>query len=203
MRISVIMPVYLGSYEHEGIKSATNPEGKFVRAVNSFINQTFQDCELIIISDGCDKSKEIVKRFTDPRIRFKQIEKQVLFSGKVRQSGIEISEGEIICYLDHDDVYGENHLEIINANFDTEKYDYVYFNDYVLQSLSEAIEREVSPAVFHIGTSSIAHTRACNVVWGDGYCHDWRMINTYLIGKRSIKIPTPEYYVCHFHPNDF
>jgi hypothetical protein len=51
--ISVIMPVNLGGYKHNNIKSASNPAYKFQRAVQSYLDQTFKDSELIIISDGC------------------------------------------------------------------------------------------------------------------------------------------------------
>ena len=48
MKISVIMPVYLGDYEG----CASNREVKFVRAINSFLKNNF-DAELIIVSDDC------------------------------------------------------------------------------------------------------------------------------------------------------
>ena len=49
MRISVIMPVYLGEYPTRG----SNPEYKFKRAVETYIDQEYKDSELIIVSDGC------------------------------------------------------------------------------------------------------------------------------------------------------
>jgi len=201
MRISVVMPVSLTPYTN----SATNLSYKFMRAVQSFIDQEFKDAELIIISDGSQEAENVYDLYFNQvtNIRFKKIDKQILFSGMVRQSGIEIAKGEIISYLDADDMLGKDHLKIINDNFTS---DWVYYNDYLIKGKEGDslvfTERKVAPQLYYIGTSMIAHRRDLNVVWGDGYCHDWRMIERYLIPRKGIKIPTPQYYVCHFHPID-
>ena len=61
-RVSVIMP----SYNHE----------RFVGvAVQSILDQTFQDFEIIVTDDGSkDQSVEVIGSFTDPRIRFFRFE---------------------------------------------------------------------------------------------------------------------------------
>jgi glycosyltransferase involved in cell wall biosynthesis len=202
MKISVIMPVYLGGYTTWGNnQSASKPEEKFIRAVMSVIHQLHPNNELIIVADGCDKAERIYNdEFSShPRIHFKKIAKQEPFSGEVRQTGIEIAKGEIICYLDHDDMFGKSHLAIIDENFNTEKYDWVYYNDYVVRNADHSVkeERHNLLALGRIGTSSIAHKRSIGVVWGNGYGHDWNMIAKYLLPKEGIKIPTPQYYVCH------
>jgi glycosyltransferase involved in cell wall biosynthesis len=201
MRISVIMPVYLGGYQFDVHHSASNPEDKFIRAVDSFLNQTLKDSELIIVADGCDKAKDIWEQYYRHagRIIFKWIHKQVLFSGKVRQAGIDMAIGEIVCYLDHDDMLGSNHLQIISDNFDTDKFDWVYYDDYLIRNASHSIidTRNVLPKRNSMGTSSICHKSSIPVVWGDGNTHDFDMIEKYLLHLRYTKIKTPEYYVCH------
>ncbi|MBU1173608.1 MAG: glycosyltransferase family 2 protein [Proteobacteria bacterium] len=206
MRISVIMPVCLDPYqsipeteEQFIITSAPNAESKFRRACNSFGNQNFRDAELIIVSDGNRLAEQIYKECYayDPRFRFKYIDKQALYSGKVRQTGIRMAKGEIICYLDHDDMFGHDHLGIINTYFDTSKYDWIYYDDYLANG-PEVLIRDVQPLLCMIGTSSIAHRRDVKVKWGDKYGHDWHMIKRDLLPlEKRIKIPTPQYYVCH------
>ena len=57
-KISVVMPAY-------------NAENYIAEAIDSILNQTFTDFEFIIIDDcSSDRTAEIVKSFTDPRIRF-------------------------------------------------------------------------------------------------------------------------------------
>lgn len=206
------MPVNLNPYasipetnDQIVINSAPDPEIKFMRAVDSFINQTFKDAELIIVSDGNKRAEEIYLEYYKhlPSIRFKYIEKQVLYSGIVRQTGIELAKGEIICYLDHDDMFGKNHLKIINDNFDTGKYEWIYYDDFIING-EEVQPREVQPAMCMIGTSSIAHRKNVKVIWGDKYGHDWYMIEKYLLPlPENTKIPTPEYYVCHYSNLNF
>lgn len=196
------MPVNLSGYSTYGNnKSASKPIEKFVRAVNSFLAQSFKDTELIIVSDGCKDAEEMYQLNWRQisSIQFKALDKQESFSGIVRQTGIGMAKGEIICYLDHDDKFGKDHLQIISDNFDTEKYDWVYYNDYVMLNAEHTIkeERDNLLALGRIGTSSIAHKRSLNVVWGDGYGHDFELISKQLFPREGIKIPTPQYYVCH------
>ena len=201
MKISVIMPVNLSPYTSGAFKSASNPEDKFVRSVLSFIHQSMSGNELIIVSDGCDISEAVYHGVfsAHPRIKFKKITKQPPFSGKVRQTGLDIAKGDIVCYLDHDDMFGGSHLKIIADNFDTDNYAWVYYNDMLIKNDSHTIKeiRDVEPIQNSIGTSSIAHKRDVGVVWGDGYGHDMEMIQRCLLGLPHIKIPTPQYYVCH------
>ena len=50
MKFSVIMASYLGNYPG----CANNREAKFIRSVKSFLNQSYDNKELIIVSDGCE-----------------------------------------------------------------------------------------------------------------------------------------------------
>ena len=100
-RVSVIMPVFLGPYSG----AASSRDWKFVRSLFSFVNNDYHNKELIVCSDGCDSSQEIYERHKHnlPNVLFYKIEKQPLFSGKVRQHALDMSSGNIICYLDADD----------------------------------------------------------------------------------------------------
>jgi len=97
-------------------------KGPYVqRSINSVLNQTVQDFEIIIIEGGSeDNGKEIAETFThiDKRIKlYLQIGKGV--SG-ARNQGVSISNGDLIAFLDADDEWMPNYLETIiriNKNY--------------------------------------------------------------------------------------
>jgi glycosyltransferase involved in cell wall biosynthesis len=196
MRISVIMASYLEEYSTGKHKSATNREFKFRRAVDSFLKQTFKDAELIIVSDGCQKTSKITREeySKNPQIQLVELNKQPLFSGTVRQNGLRVAKGEIICYLDSDDILGENHLAVINK-FDDSSYSWCYYDDYIFDGKSKKT-RQVQPKLNSIGTSSICHRNNSKFKWEDGYGHDWKSISN-LLNEKHYKLETPEYIVCH------
>lgn len=80
-------------------------------AVNSVLYQTFDNFELIIIDDGSkDNTKEILNEFNDKRISYiYQPHKGV---SPARNEGIKLSQGEFICFLDSDDRFRKEKLEV-------------------------------------------------------------------------------------------
>lgn len=200
-KVSVIMPSYLGNYPG----SATNRDKKFIRAVNSFKKQTYDNKELIIVSDGCPLTVQLYNQFlsNESNIKLVQIPKQPLYSGEMRNAGLQIAEGEIISYLDTDDVLGPNHLQIIVEQFDLDKYDWVYYDDLMLldSSFKKFYLRIVEPRWASIGTSSISHKNLAEMSWsGLGYGHDFlhilRMASNGFKFKKLEK--KSEYIVCHY-----
>ena len=99
-KVSIIVPVY-------------NVEKFISQTVESVINQTYKNWELLIINDNSgDKSYEIVKRYSekDDRIKVINAEKNI---GVVRGRNklIDMAEGQYIAFLDADDYWTENKLE--------------------------------------------------------------------------------------------
>ena len=197
---SVIMPVTLSEYEG----SSSNRAEKFKRAVKSFLGNIFPaaQAELIIVSDGCDESEQIyLQKFQKSNVKFFKMEKQPLFSGNVRQHGIDNAEGKYILYLDSDDVLGEMHLDTVRkALISAKEPAWTYFDDYIVKSFSSISLKSVSLKHGSVGTSSICHKRELNVSWVgcDGYGHDWTFIQKLMaINRMPIKSPTPYYFIHH------
>jgi glycosyltransferase involved in cell wall biosynthesis len=96
MEFSVILPTY--------------NRVKFIKnAINSVLNQTFIDFELIIIDDGStDNTLEIVTNINDSRIKYHYQENSE--RSAARNKGIDNASGTWICFLDSDDEYQPNHL---------------------------------------------------------------------------------------------
>jgi glycosyltransferase involved in cell wall biosynthesis len=73
------------------------------KAIQSVLNQTYRDWEMIIVDDGSiDKTEEIVKDYKEARIRY-IVHKSNLGSSAARNTGIKNSRGEYIAFLDSDD----------------------------------------------------------------------------------------------------
>lgn len=201
MKFSVITPCYLGAYKQAG----SDRERKLVRAVNSVLNQSYGGpFEQIVVADGCQRTQEIIRaafpyELDHGLLKLVAIDKQRPFSGVVRNKGIEAATGEYICYLDSDDVFGLDHLAIIDDNLNG--YDWVFFNDLVWDRNGSFEERTCSIKHYDCGTSNIAHLRTMAARWRDksGYGRDdWDFITSLRSESQNwAKIPTPAYIVCH------
>lgn len=197
--ISVIMPSNISDYQG----AAKNRESKFIRAVDSFLNSSIDGKELIIVSDGCVDTIDIYnkKYLKKYNVHLVKIQKQPLFSGNVRQAGIDIAQGDYISFLDSDDYISIGHLGAIQMAFNEYDYDWVYYNDYVFAGISQKFQlRNVSMAKGLAGTSCIAYKRELNISWNgcDGYGHDWKFINRIREKSNNFnKIYGAGYYVCH------
>jgi glycosyltransferase involved in cell wall biosynthesis len=207
MKVSVIMASYLQFYQG----CAKNSDKKFLRAVNSFKKQTYTDCELIIVSDGCQITNALYDQHfvNDENIKLIRANKYPTYGG-LRQEGLKAATGDIICYLDADDFLSKSHVETIVKQF-SEDVDMVYYNDYLVMSadFKQLYVREVEPRWGSIGTSSIAHRNfytekydwmTTKPEWKDGYGHDWfyilKCVGKGLQFKKLSK--TPSYLVCHW-----
>lgn len=96
-KISIIMPVY-------------NKEKYVEKAVESVLNQTYKNFELIIINDGStDNSTEKCKKYIDDRIVI--IDTPNYGVSHARNVGIAVAKGDYITFLDGDDYLGANYLE--------------------------------------------------------------------------------------------
>lgn len=83
------------------------------RPIDSVIAQTYTNWELIIVDDGStDDTKAIVESYHDDRIRYIWQENQE--RSVARNHGIQVANGEWICFQDSDDEYLPEHLEVLN-----------------------------------------------------------------------------------------
>jgi glycosyltransferase involved in cell wall biosynthesis len=97
-RITLLMPVFNGE--------------KYLReALDSLLQQTFSDFELLVIDDGSsDGSADIVRSYRDSRIRFEQNERNLGLITTLNR-GLDLARGEFIARMDCDDISLPNRLE--------------------------------------------------------------------------------------------
>ena len=104
-RVSVIIPVYQG-------------DRFLAEAVESVLNQTYTHCEIIVIDDGStDNSREVLEPYVD-KIRYVFQENQGVAAA--RNYGIKIAKGELIAFLDQDDLWWPDKLALQVACFDAQ-----------------------------------------------------------------------------------
>jgi glycosyltransferase involved in cell wall biosynthesis len=97
-RVSVVIPAY-------------NYARFLGETIQSVLDQTFRDFELIVVDDGStDNTMEVVSSFKDNRIQYIYQENGGLSSA--RNTGIKASKGEYIAFLDSDDIWLPENLEL-------------------------------------------------------------------------------------------
>jgi glycosyltransferase involved in cell wall biosynthesis len=98
---SVVIPVY-------------NRADAVVDAIRSVLAQSEQDFEIVVVDDGSrDDPRRLVDAIGDPRIRFHAQDNQG--GGAARNTGIDLSRGRFIAFLDSDDVFLPDHLKTMRA----------------------------------------------------------------------------------------
>lgn len=99
--ITVVIPLY-------------NKESTIAQTIQSVLDQTYQDFELVIVNDGSkDDSVATVSAFEGPRIRL--INQENAGVSAARNRGVKEARGEYVAFLDADDHWTPNHLEEIAA----------------------------------------------------------------------------------------
>jgi glycosyltransferase involved in cell wall biosynthesis len=132
------------SYLEDYPGARSHPEFKFVRAVQSFLTQQHEDKELVIVSDGCDKTQQIYEMIFShlPHIKFvrasregasQMYEKEHIggatvtkYRGAARNLGVQAATGEIVTYMDSDDVILSHRLSDLAADWSDKAAKYTY-----------------------------------------------------------------------------
>jgi glycosyltransferase involved in cell wall biosynthesis len=139
---SVIIPLY-------------NKENYVEKAINSILNQTYNNFEIIIIDDcSTDLSYEIAKKNVSEKIRLIKHDKNKGLSAS-RNTGIVNSKAEYITFLDADDVWKPTYLEEIKSLIDTfpeaklfaTNYEEVYPNEVIILPKNNANTIESSQII--------------------------------------------------------
>lgn len=107
-KFSIIIPVY-------------NVENYLDDCLSSVVNQSYDDYEVIIICDKCsDNSEKIVDTYVNKYANFKKIYAENTGLAKARNIGLKHIRGDYILFLDGDDFFNRNLLEILNNNLNGE-----------------------------------------------------------------------------------
>jgi glycosyltransferase involved in cell wall biosynthesis len=89
-----------------------NDKKRINRAIESALNQTYKDIEVIMVDDGSDKeTRDIYKKYPVKLIQLEREDKSLRTPSRARNAGIKEAKGEYICFLDSDNYYKEDFVE--------------------------------------------------------------------------------------------
>lgn len=127
-KVSIIIPVY-------------NNEIYLKKCLDSIINQTYDNIEIILINDGSsDNSLKIMKNYSKKDKRIIIIDKENEGVSIARNAGIKKSSGEYITFVDSDDYLELDAIEKLYNEIDTKNVDIVRSNYQVHYKKSDNID---------------------------------------------------------------
>lgn len=99
IKVSIIVPTY-------------NAEDYIEKCLDSIVNQTLKEIEIIVINDGSTDSTLVkINKFANIDSRIKVITQTNQKQGAARNRGIEVAQGEYIGFVDSDDYIGNDYYE--------------------------------------------------------------------------------------------
>ena len=97
--VSIIVPMY-------------NSEKYIVRCIDSLLEQSYENIEIIVVDDGSsDNSVEIIKKYNDNRINIYQKRNEGVSA--TRNLGIEKSNGDFLLFVDSDDYVSKDIVKVM------------------------------------------------------------------------------------------
>lgn len=99
--ISIVIPIY-------------NVEKYLARCLESVVNQTYENLEIICVNDGStDTSKVILEDYSKRDQRIRVINQSNGGLSNARNTGIDVSKGEYITFIDSDDYVADDYIEFL------------------------------------------------------------------------------------------
>lgn len=114
--VSIIIPVY-------------NTASWLRECLDSVINQTLRNIEIICINDGSvDDSVNILRKYAERDSRIHIIEQENKGLSESRNAGVRMAAGKYLSFVDSDDVLELTALELCSGCMEAQKLDYLCFN---------------------------------------------------------------------------
>jgi glycosyl transferase, group 2 len=147
--ISVIIPVY-------------NVEAYLEECLDSVKNQTYTDIEVILVNDGSiDNSQAICELYCQQDSRFHLINQENQGQSAARNHGVSASSGELITFVDSDDVLSIKYLEVLNR-YMREDIDLVECEYRATRSVFNKLKEAENIQILFEGNSEKSVINSCN-----------------------------------------
>lgn len=129
--VSIIVPVF-------------NVENYLKRCVDSLINQTYKNIEIILVNDGStDKSPEICRKYLQEDQRIRVIDKENGGLSSARNTGIDNCKGKYITFVDSDDWIDIDTIEIAISYIKKYSVDIAVYGIYIENDIKCVKERKI------------------------------------------------------------
>lgn len=176
--VSVIVPVY-------------NVENILNNCIDSILNQTYKDLELVLVDDGSpDNSGKICDMYAEKDNRITVIHKENGGVSSARNAGIELASGKYICFVDSDDFLECDYLkELINIKNNYPEYENIWCG---FQTVSDYFKSNVKKVIADSSQSlslfSNTNIMSLHEKWLDSSpCN--KLYNRRIIFENSITFP--------------
>ena len=177
MFFSVIIPAY-------------NAENFIKRSIQSVLNQTFSDFELIVVNDGSkDATYETAKSVLDERLLV--IDKTNEGVSVARNTGIQKAKGKYLCFLDADDEYLPEHLMILYEaiqNYKSQSFFATRFCISMMEDNEKIIAPRVSGKTVYYGNVIEQMFHNSELIWTGCVCIHKEMFDRYGMFEPGIKL---------------
>lgn len=163
--VSIIIPNY-------------NKEKYLEKCINSVLNQSYSNYEIIIIDDGStDNSLNIINKFKNKKIKLIKFDKNMGIAN-ARNVGIKSANGKMICFLDSDDYWDKDKLKI-QVNYMIQNKIGFSFTEYYFVKNNKIVNQAYTPH-----TVNFKEALKNTIIWTSTV-----MIDTSIIDKKYIKMP--------------
>jgi glycosyltransferase involved in cell wall biosynthesis len=96
-------------------------------SIQSTLDQTITDFELLVMGDGCtDNSEQVTLSFGDPRVRWENLPENTGNQAGPNNRGLALATGHYVAYLSQDDLWHPDHLAILLETYRQTNAEFVY-----------------------------------------------------------------------------
>lgn len=154
IKVSIVVPVY-------------NVERYLAPCLDSIRNQSYSNIEIVCVNDGSrDRSRDILAMYQSVDARIKVVDKENGGLSSARNAGIAAATGDVVCFVDSDDMITRDAAAVIASIFESTSADVVTFGGSAYPSFKSYpwLDRVLSPrdVIYDTFTPDIFEKEACD-----------------------------------------
>lgn len=175
-KVSIIVPVY-------------NVAEYLEDCLNSLVNQSYENIEIILINDGSkDNSLKILKTFAEKDLRIKVFDNENHGVSYTRNFGLKNSTGEYVAFVDSDDIVAKNYIEVLVNSLELNNADMSICSFVSFKDQQPNFTNAENNKVFTNNLETVFYTFTRGMPWG-------KLFKRELLIKNNIKF-NEEVYIC-------